>query len=436
MDHPLCTAGFARLDITPPLGVRIGGYYTVRVTKGVLDPIYVRAVAFGEGDKSAVMLVLDHLGMYGMAGHDWPIQIAEHLSLPREAVFLSHTHSHTTPVVDSYREPNDEQYDAWLFRRLCDAAQMALDDRKPVTDVRAAQTQTEGMAFVRRYRMKDGTVKTNPAFSLREEIAAPACESDESLRLIRILRQDAPELIFVNFQVHPDCIGGEKISADYPGAVCRRVEELAGSAHCIFTNGGEGQQTRTNRMKPHTPSQNRYADCMAYGAAVADAAMQLYDRAPSTGLTGLCFGQSFVHMKTKRDPSKMDLVNYILDKFEQGERLPLSDEIPFTAPEAFSIRDLERRKLDYIDLPVTALVFCGAAFLGLPGEPFNELGKHIRDNSKFPMTSLCCQTNGCFGYLPVASAYDEGGYEPHNTRLVRGVGELLMNCADKLLESL
>ena len=33
------TAGFARLDITPPLGVRLGGYFTVRIADGVLTQI-------------------------------------------------------------------------------------------------------------------------------------------------------------------------------------------------------------------------------------------------------------------------------------------------------------------------------------------------------------------------------------------------------------
>ena len=45
------TAGYARLDVTPPLGTPIGGYFKARYNKGVLDPIYVRAAAFGEGEK-------------------------------------------------------------------------------------------------------------------------------------------------------------------------------------------------------------------------------------------------------------------------------------------------------------------------------------------------------------------------------------------------
>ena len=69
MDMTKFTAGFARLDITPPLGVALGGSWKARDAKGVHDPLYVNAIAFGDGEKSAVLLVADLLGMYGARGY-------------------------------------------------------------------------------------------------------------------------------------------------------------------------------------------------------------------------------------------------------------------------------------------------------------------------------------------------------------------------------
>ena len=71
--------GFFELDITPPLGVYIGGGWKARYGQGVLDPLYVNAVAFGDGEKSAVLLVLDNLGLYGVAGETWHKKIVEKL---------------------------------------------------------------------------------------------------------------------------------------------------------------------------------------------------------------------------------------------------------------------------------------------------------------------------------------------------------------------
>ena len=52
MNETICTAGFARLDITPPLGVPMIGAGP-RTVKGVLDPLYVCYVAVSDGSAKA-----------------------------------------------------------------------------------------------------------------------------------------------------------------------------------------------------------------------------------------------------------------------------------------------------------------------------------------------------------------------------------------------
>ena len=43
------SAGFARVDVTPPLGIPLVGYFSHRVADGVLDPLYVDCVAVSDG---------------------------------------------------------------------------------------------------------------------------------------------------------------------------------------------------------------------------------------------------------------------------------------------------------------------------------------------------------------------------------------------------
>ena len=52
------------------------------------------------------------------------------------------------------------------------------------------------------------------------------------------------------------------------------------------------------------------------------------------------------------------------------------------------------------------------------------------------MTSICCQTNGSHCYLPMDFAYDQGGYEPRNTPIAKGVAEKITDATIDLLESL
>ena len=179
MDMKNCTAGFARLDITPFLGVAMAGSFTARGVQGVLDPLYVNTVAFGDGEKSALLVVADLVGIYGAQITECIQAVSEATGVPEEAINLHCTHTHTGPSCSA-----DEQYAAYLKRRLCDAAVMALADRKPVVDVLCAETQTEGLTCVRRFKLSDGTVMTNPSGEWKQMIVDIAGENDESLRLV------------------------------------------------------------------------------------------------------------------------------------------------------------------------------------------------------------------------------------------------------------
>lgn len=434
MEKTNYTAGFARLDVTPPLGVYIGGGWNARYGEGVLDPLYVNAVAFGDGEKSAVLLVLDNLGLYGPKGPVWPVEIAEKVGIPADSVILCCTHSHTTPAVG-----NDKQYDEWLFRRLCDAATLALNDRKPVSDVQWVEERAEGMAFVRRYVLEDGTVMTNPAGSYLDLIVGPACENDDTMRVIRILREDASEIALVNFQAHPDNIGGNWYSADYPGAFRNKVEQLRENTHCVFLDGCQGQMVIGPRGKNVPKEPSSHGKATRYGHKLGEMAVAMFDHTVSTGMTGLSFGQKAISLKTKRDPARMPEVERILALHAEGKDLevhPMQKIANYIISEARQLKSLEANQLDYKDTAVCGITFCGAALVGMPGEPFNEVGKQVRGNSKFPVTCLMCNANGAYGYFPTAEGHDQGGYESYNTPYIKGTAEKLADTADALLAEL
>ena len=56
-------AGFARVDVTPPMGSPVDGYFKDRVARGILDPIELNAIAFSDGVRRAVMITGDFLGI-------------------------------------------------------------------------------------------------------------------------------------------------------------------------------------------------------------------------------------------------------------------------------------------------------------------------------------------------------------------------------------
>ena len=55
-------AGFGRIDITPPFGVSVQGYFEKRLADGILDPLLATAVAFDDGERRAVVISVDVIG--------------------------------------------------------------------------------------------------------------------------------------------------------------------------------------------------------------------------------------------------------------------------------------------------------------------------------------------------------------------------------------
>ena len=155
-------AGFARLDITPPFGSRISGYFEERIADGILDPLELHVVAFSDGEKTAAAVSVDVIGMRQGEMDEIRTRAAKKNNIDYEAVFIACTHTHTGPEINKGRlfkiDPN---YNEYLFNRISDGITLAIADMKE-SHIEIARGEAKGISFVRRYRMKDGSVRTNP----------------------------------------------------------------------------------------------------------------------------------------------------------------------------------------------------------------------------------------------------------------------------------
>ena len=61
------------------------------------------------------------------------------------------------------------------------------------------------------------------------------------------------------------------------------------------------------------------------------------------------------------------------------------------------------------DLDLVAVRIGDTAMVGIPGEPFTDIGVQIKDTEGWKAIMPCCLTNGSQGYFPMQSAFDEGG---------------------------
>ena len=199
------------------------GYYKPRFTEGVMDELEINALALSCGEDRVVLLSMDHCGMIREVTTDYRKHVSVVTGIPMEAIYIHATHTHTAPFLNQESEDKLEQeYYQFVRRKMADAAKLALEDLKPAR-MGVGVGLAPGIAFIRRFRMKDGSIRTNPGVN-NPDILKPIGEVDERVNVLRFDREGADTLVLVNFADHPDTVGGSKISADWPGFTRRTVE--------------------------------------------------------------------------------------------------------------------------------------------------------------------------------------------------------------------
>ena len=76
------------------------------------------------------------------------------------------------------------------------------------------------------------------------------------------------------------------------------------------------------------------------------------------------------------------------------------------------------------------------AMLGIPGEPFTEIGVELKKAEGWAMIMPCAQTNGDEGYFPMKDAFEVNGYESRTARFVAGIGEALADAGKEVSQTL
>ncbi len=436
------SVGFARLDITPPMGVGLQGYSAKRYADGILDPLLVTAVCFDDGVKRAVVISMDLIGCSQLIMKDLRPLVAEAIHTDVEGVFISCTHTHLGPGLatpDEVLWPGNEFYVSWLMQKVRDVAVFAMEDLAPATQMSYTRGKTEDVAFIRRYRMKDGSIRTNPGY-LNPDIDHPIGTPDETSSLLIIKRENAPEIGIVNFQVHPDSIGGCKISADFPKFVRDTYEALIENSRCMYLNGAQGDLAGGNLMLTADKCRKGYPRARYRGRRRAMSVLDNYDYAEPLSGTEIHYGQKNIHVGfNKGRPDQLDEAMRIMKLFREGGPDAIGPEsMGMARTEIIGEADRIVRNMtmpDEKELHVTALAVGDVVFAGFPGEPFTQMGRDVKAASKFTLTMPVCAANGYEGYYPTQDAYDEDGYEVKTARYVRGTAEKIVATSIEIINN-
>ncbi len=431
-------AGFARVDITPPLGSPLAGYAYRRISDHILDPIELNCVAFSDGENTAVLITEDLLYVMENVATGLRDKIAKRCGIPADHVFMQGLHQHTSLRIGTRPYVwgpgfDDKTYLDVLYRKFCDVAQLAIADLKDAQMFQAEKETPETISFIRPYRMKDGSVKTNPGFG-NPEVLEPLDQSDNTVRLLRFKREGADDIALVNFSCHPDVIGGTGFSADWPGFVRRYTEKTLEGVKCILVNGAQGDSNHFNVFLPRAEGLARHgykhADFM--GKMISDTAVSLWDKAQPME-TGRVWGkvEMIYNATNTRGIERTVECQKISAEIARGER-PQFKHITEIA-ENSRIAEIQK-ELIFQKVPVSVLCIGGAGFVGFGGEPFTRYAANAREVGAPMYIITACLTNGGQGYLPTKEAFDQGGYEAGSSRFTPTLEQEAKDSAKRLLD--
>ena len=450
-------AGFSRVNITPALGTPISGYYKARYAEGVLDQLEINALALSAGENTVVLMAADlcFIGKPEQAAVCEAVCKATGLA-PHQIVIHS-THTHTGPVVSMEGkdrlavDADGSELILEFFRLLCrkaaDAAVMALADRKPAK-MGWGIGNAPNIAFVRRFRMKDGKVRTNPGVG-NPDILHPIGDVDERVNVLRFDREGGETILLANMGCHPDVVGGSLISGDWPTLFRHRVEKSLDNVKAMFFNGAQGDVNHVNvnakggdlngMFHDFDDVSRGYPHAIHMANVMAAAVLQVYEKVNYTDVDRITSKLHTISVPSNM-PKPEDLP--LARKYNELHQAGKDDEIPYQGMELTTVVAEAARMLrlehgpEAFDLPITAVAIGNIALAGIPGEPFNGVGLGLKKAEGWAMIMPCCLTNGCDGYFPMQDAYDEGGYEARSSRYKAGTAEIIIKEGVALLDSL
>ena len=428
--------GFARADVTPPLGNPLHGYYRIRVSDGVLDPLMLNAIAVSNEKETVVIVVSDFIGITLDECVKIRTMVAEAVGISADNVIVQALHQHTSVRFGNRGQTADQlsdvEYMDIVRRKFCDVAKMAISDMDECEMSVTFKETDEPISFVRRFKMKDGTTKTNPG-CLNPEIEGPIGLADNTVRLVKFEREFKNDIALVNFSTHPDVIGGDKYSADWPGFVRTFVEKELEGVSCIVVNGAQGDVNHIDVSKESLGKDRvrRYAHSQKMARIITDTVLDIWEEAE------FCEGEEISSeirilntLTNTKGIERVEECKQIIADHYSGKKVI---SISVGLGECSRISSLYNETL-FQKVPLTVVKIGDLSLVGFGGEPFTDYATFARAAAPDKFVIAMCCTNGYQGYIPSASAFAEGGYEAGSSKFTSEIATLLQDNIKEMLK--
>lgn len=422
-------AAAASTAINPPLGTSLGGYFYERPCTRVHDDIMAKALVLDDGQTKVAIVVCDLQAIEATEVNAARELASKATGVPPQNVMISATHTHTGPQVRRKRVvPVNEEYLAALPGMIAQAIAQAHENLRPAT-ARLGEECEDRLVFNRRYRFADGRVAFNPR-KQAEGILGPDGPIDPQINVLRLDGDDGePIAILANYSMHPDVMGGNEVSADFPGQASRIVGSVYESHPLvIYMQGACGN---TNHRDISDPGEQKGpAEVMRISRVLAGKILAASELSVPFG------GEPIRITRRMLQIAYHPLTEELRAKAARVLKDPKAGDFDRAQAEAIEKYDLDGRTAS---VEVQAIRIGDTAVMGIPGEYFVEYGLSIKEWSPFPQTFVAELANNTFGYIPTQDAFHPGTYETMpivSTTLEPSAGVRMANAAGELLREL
>ena len=440
---PSLQVGFGREKFNPSEPVWIsGGGNPNRISETFLDYLYVTCVALTDAEDNTVLVITADLqNMEAALADPLRLAITTTTGVPQENIMVVGTHTHSAPGIhapglDRVGLPAAVE----IFNKAAlRAAQSAMADRSPA-EISIGTAQTEGLAFIRHYKLENGTYAgANFGDFSSSPIADYAGNNDGEVQLIRFTRpaEGKKDVLLMSFGVHPTFHGSTSLfnlSADFPSPTRDHIEANSDCLVAYFT-GAAGNQACSSRIEAHNGEAQ--TDYKIYGQVLGDYVLEALPSMQTVNSGNIQLTKSILEIKTnKADMERLPEATITYNAYLEGG-YPLSD--PLVAQYGF-VRVFEARAIveraalgETLTLTLHALSVGDISFTFAPYEMFTDNGMYIKENTPFAITFLVGYANSSRGYIPSKEGSEFRSYEVYSTKFELGTGEVL---ADKFLSML
>jgi hypothetical protein len=395
------------------------GYFNPRPNTGIYDDLLVRVILFEKDGVTTGMMVYDLCFLSAELVAEIKAALKKADIDFADNLMLSATHTHTGPYIAKFfGYEADRDYLDSLIEKSVTAVRNAAKSFAPA-ELRLGSIKNNPYAYNRRYWMKNGKVLTNPG-KLNPNVERPEGTVNPDIGILSVYQDNRISAIIAHLSNHTDTVGGNFVSADWPGRMERKIQMALSYDVPVYTL--VDCQGNINHFDiASADGQASYAEAVrigyGYGEIIAANLGKLAPFKPES--LGAALRTVTIPFRDITDAEVKAAEEVLAKPFDPGKGGDMTSEglatgdgpvARFFAEQMIAYKGNcsgKKRDFEMISLKFGKEL----AITSLPGEAFMEIGKAIRGGSPYPTTWPVVLAMGECGYIPLEECFDRGGYE-------------------------